>query len=287
MSPTDPFSTESPEPTPETTPATGAPIRSRRRTVFGGAVLGAMALTASVFAVGAVAGAQDEPAVDGDEPAEIDEMDLEVDETEFDDTEFDDTEFDDTEFDDEAWAAFDECITGQLGDFDEDELERELTDADWEALEQQFEEAEKACEGELPEEVKAELAKFEAYDQCLTDAGLPGEEAIGTIVYIEGDEGGEAIQFGDIAGTVTITGDSSGVTVATEGGVTSFDEEAFEAAFEACDDLLPEDLHEMDEGEFDDEGDLDDEDGDEDADNDEDNDEDGDEDGDDESGDDA
>lgn len=263
MSPNDnDLYTESPEPTSE--PA--APITSRRRNIFGGALLGAVALTASVVAVGAVAGAQDEPAVD-DEAAgafEADEMEdgaeiVELDEMELDD----DMMIEGLEFDDEAWAAFDECLTGQLGDLDEDGFEeQELTDEQWEALEQQFEDAEKACEDLLPEDVKAEIAAFEAFDQCLVDAGLPGDDDFGTVVFVEDGESGQSIQFGDTPGTVTITGDASGVSVATEGGVSVIDDAAFDDAFAGCEDLLPEGMYDLDEGEFDEEAEFDIEDGD-------------------------
>ena len=259
MSPTDnDLYTESPEPTPE--PETATPITTRRRNIFGGALLGAVALTASVVAVGAVAGAQDEPAVD-DEAAEMEDGTeiVELDETDLDEMDLDDDMMiEGLEFDDEAWAAFDECLTGQLGDLDEDGLEeQELTDEQWEALEQQFEDAEKACEDLLPEEAKAEIAAFEAFDQCLADAGLPGEDDFGTVVYVEDGETGQSIQFGDTPGTVTITGDANGVSVATEGGVSVIDDAAFEAAFAACDDLLPEGLDDADEIEFDEDEDED------------------------------
>ncbi len=174
-----------------------------------------------------------------------------------------------------AWQPYEECIDGQLGeqDFDEDS---ELTDAaeiseeQWEALEAQWIAADEACFDLLPESAKAEAEAFKAYDQCLTDAGF-GDDMGSAIVYVEDGETGQSIQFGESTGTVTITGDANGVSIATDGDVSVIDDEAFEAAFEACDELLPEDLFELDEGmEFDegdlDEGDLDDEDeGDDDA----------------------
>ncbi|MAL66273.1 MAG: hypothetical protein CL413_03640, partial [Acidimicrobiaceae bacterium] len=51
-------------------------------------------------------------------------------------------------------------------------------------------------------------------------------------------------------GTVTITGDAAGVSVTTDGDVSVLDDAAFEAAFEACDELLTEDVSDV--NEFDD-----------------------------------
>ena len=315
--------TESLQPSPETP----APKPSaRRRGVLSGALLGAVALTASVVGVSAIASAQDDPEVDEPDTVEVEEMsdeDLDGAEIiELDDAGLDgEIMFDDV--DDPAWAAFDECITNALGPIDED-AETDLTDEQWEALESQFDEAETACEDLLPEDVKAEIAAwqpfeecidaqigeidmgefdeamelsdeeltalddawaaadeacfdlmpedakadaeaFTAYEQCLTDAGF-GDDS-GTVVYVEDGETGQSIQFGESTGTVTITGDSSGVSVATDGDVSVIDD----SAFEACDELLPEDVFEydealemdLDEGDFDegdfDEGDFDDE----------------------------
>ena len=319
MSPENP-ETETPEPSPEA----AAPTR-RRSSVLGGALLGAIALTASVVGVSAIASAQDDPEVDEAEAAEVEEMsDEDLDGVEIIDLDEGDLDgeimIDD--FDDPAWAAFDECITNAIGDdaFSEVDEDTELTDEQWEALEAQFEQAEQACEDLLPEDVKNEIAAwqpyeecidgqlgeqdfdedteltdaaeiseeqwealeaqwiaadeacfdllpesakaeaeaFKAYDQCLTDAGF-GDDMGSAIVYVEDGETGQSIQFGESTGTVTITGDANGVSIATDGDVSVIDDEAFEAAFEACDELLPEDLFELDEGfEMDlDEGDLD------------------------------
>jgi len=62
---------------------------------------------------------------------------------------------------------------------------------------------------------------------------------------LEDGETGQSIQFGEDGGTVTITGDATGVSVTTDGDVSVLDGTAFEAAFEACDELLPEDMSDV------------------------------------------
>ena len=296
-------------PTHEPTPVTG----KRRPSALTGALLGVVALTASVVGVSAIAGAQDEPTTDA-EPAGA-EVDGDIDEMEH-DGDFDDIDLEDGDmfgdFDDAEWAAFDECIDGALGGIDEPAEDAELSDADWEALEAQFEAAEaecgdllpaevqeeiaawapfeecldnqlgtvdfdedadltdedwvaldaqfeaaeEACGDLLPEDIQAEMAAFEAFDQCLTDAGFgEGDFDGGPVVHIDTGDGGQIIEFGEAAGTVTITGDANGISVDSS-GVTVIDEGEIDAAFEACEQLLPEDILDWDEGEWD-EGDLD------------------------------
>ena len=214
---------------------------TRRCGLLGGAVLGAAALTASVLGIGAIAGAQDEPEID--DVAAGDVMDA----------------------DDEAWAAYDQCLSDALGSVDEDSLDEDsidestLSDEEWEALEQQFEDAERTCDDLLPEDAEAEIdgdddgdfaddeadeEAFAAFDQCLTDAGLSD----GSVVYVEDDAAAQALQFGEGIGTVTITGDASGVSVTTDGDVSVLDERAVEA----CEDLLPEEAFEDADDEIDD-----------------------------------
>ena len=305
-------------PTSEPTP----PTRRRRPNALTGAMLGVVALTASVLGVSAIAGAQDEPTTDADPAvaADLDEMDL--DDGDFDDGDFDDAVYFD-DFDDEEWAAFDECIDGALGPIEEPADDTDLTEAEWEALEAQFEAAEaecndllpedvkaeiaawepfdecldtqlesvdldiedeaeltdeqwaaldaqfeaaeEACVDLLPEDVKAEWAAFEAFDECLADAGFgEGDFDHGPVVHIDTGDGGQVIEFGEATGTVTITGDANGITVDSS-GVTVIDEGEIDAAFEACEQLLPEDVFDMDDdfdewdedGEWDDEGDED------------------------------
>jgi len=281
--------TESPNHSPE-------PPSRRRAGVLTGALLGAMALTAAVVGVSAIAGAQDSSADDRKATVEV--------------AKTTGSELDDTtamfEEDDAAWAAFDQCLSDALGPIDEDGFEdTELTDDEWEALEAQFEAAEAACEEFLPDDVKAEIAAFQpfddcidsqlgektiedeteltddewealeaqwiaaedacfdllpedakaeaeafqAYDDCLADAGL-GDD-MGAAIYVEDGETGQSIQFGEDGGTVTITGDATGVSVTTDGDVSVLDDAAFEAAFEACDELLPDDLFDFDDFEDD------------------------------------
>ena len=218
------------------------PPSHRRAGVLTGALLGAMALTAAVVGVSAIAGAQDSSADDRTATVEM--------------AKTTGSELDDTtvmfEEDDAAWAAFDQCLSDALGPIDEDGFEDiELTDDEWEALEAQWIAAEDACFDLLPEDAKAEAEAFQAYDDCLTDAGL-GDD-MGAAIYVEDGETGQSIQFGEDGGTVTITGDATGVTVTTDGDVSVLDDAAFEAAFEACDELLPDDIFDFEEfDEFDD-----------------------------------
>jgi hypothetical protein len=276
--------TESPSYSPE-------PPSRQRAGMLAGALLGAMALTAAVVGVSAIAGAQD---------GSTDERKATVEMAKTTGSELDDSTV--MLEDDEAWAAFDQCLSDALGPIDEDGIkDTELTDDEWEALEVQFETAEAACEeflpggvkaeiaafqpyddcidtqlggktidgdteltddewealeaqwitaedacfDRLPEEAKAEVEAFKAYDDCLTDAGL-GDD-MGTAIYVEDGETGQSIQFGEDGGTVIITGDATGVSLTTDGDVSVFDDAAFEAAFEACDELLPEDIFDFDE----------------------------------------
>ncbi len=272
--------TESPNHSPE-------PPSRRRAGMLTGALLGAMALTAAVVGISAVAGAQDSSTDDRKATVEMAKTTS--------------TKLDDTTVileDDEAWAAFDQCLSDALGPIDEDGIkDTELTEDEWEALEVQFETAEASCEEFLPDDVKAEIAAFQpfddcidaqlgekiieddteltedewealeaqwiaagdacfdllpkeakaeafkAYDDCLADAG-PGDD-MGAAIYLEDGETGQSIQFGEDGGTVTITGDATGVSVTTDGDVSVLDGTAFEAAFEACDELLPEDMSDV------------------------------------------
>ena len=276
--------TESPNHSPE------SPSR-RRAGMLTGALLGAMALTAAVVGISAIAGAQDSSTDDRKAPVEMAKTTS--------------TELDDTTVmleDDEAWAAFDQCLSDALGPIDEDGIkDAELTDDEWEALEVQFETAEASCEEFLPDDVKAEIAAFQpfddcidaqlgektiedeseltddewealeaqwiaagdacfdllpeeakaeaevfkAYDDCMADAGL-GDD-MGATIYLEDGETGQSIQFGEDGGTVTIIGDATGVSVTTDGDVLVLDDTSFEAAFEACDELIPEDISDVDE----------------------------------------
>ena len=265
---------------------------SRRRSALTGAVLGVVALTASVVGVSAIAGAQDDPVTDPEPAADLlvdaddldEHEDFEVDA--YDDAEWaefdeclddalagleepaDDAELSDADWEAfeaqfeaaeeactdllpedvkaemAAWEPFDQCIDDQIGDLDIDEST--VTDDDWEALDAQFEAAEEACRDLLPADALAELEAFEAFDQCLADAGFDdsvfGDSGVdGPVVFIETGDGEQIIEFGDTPGTVTITGDANGITVAAD-GVTMVDEADIDAAFETCEQLLPEDV---------------------------------------------
>jgi hypothetical protein len=151
--------TESPNHSPET------PSR-RRAGMPTGALLGAMALTAAVVGISAVAGAQD---------SSTDRRKATVEMAKTTSTELDDTTV--MLEDDEAWAAFDQCLSDALGPIDEDGIkDTELTDDEWEALEVQFETAEASCEEFLPDDVKSEIAAFQPFDDCI-DAQL-GDKTI-------------------------------------------------------------------------------------------------------------
>lgn len=231
--------------------ATPAPESRTRRhtTVLAGALLGAVTMTASVVGVSTIAGAQDDPAIDDGTAAEVDETD------------------------DRAWAAFDECFDTAVEDpafgakvFDEateSEAEAELTEAQWKALETQWQAAEDACFDLLPEDAKAAAEAFKAFDTCLADAGLI-DDTDAAVVHVEDAETGQFIQFGELTGSVTITNDASGLSIVTDGDVTVIDHTALEAVYETCEQMLPADLYEFDEDDdwFDDEDDwFDDEDG--------------------------
>ena len=97
-----------------------------------GALLGAMALTAAVVGISAVAGAQD---------SSTDRRKATVEMAKTTSTELDDTTV--KLEDHEAWAAFDQCLSDALGPIDEYGIkDTELTDDEREALEVQFETAE-------------------------------------------------------------------------------------------------------------------------------------------------
>ncbi len=219
----------------EITQPTPAPKAGKHHSVMLGALLGAVALAATIVGVSTVAGAQDAPTTDDTATA------LSV--------------GDDT-VDDEMWAPFEKCMAEQLGDlweepsFDDADLDAiefiEPTEEDWAALDAAWEAADAACVELLPESAQIELAAFEAFDQCLADAGVL-DESFGPAVHIETGSGFQFAVFGDIEGSITITGDSDGVVMSTDGGVTLLDEadldaewEAIDAAHSACEDLLPE-----------------------------------------------
>ncbi|MEM9519105.1 MAG: hypothetical protein AAGA37_07300 [Actinomycetota bacterium] len=285
--------THEPTPIPEPEPGLAPPQRTHR-SMLGGAVLGVVALTASVVGISAIAGAQDEPEVDTDNTMELgdDEMGDEIALESEDDavwaafdqcideafsaleiSEDPDGEALESELSEEqfgaaekacedllpeeikaelaAWQPFEDCVDGQiesLGLDEEDAKEGEaidVEDAELAGMEEQWEAIEAACKDLLPEDVKAQADAFTAYEDCLADAGV--SEELATAVYVEDGERGQSIAFGEAGGSVTVTGDSNGVSVETNGDVSVIDDEAFESAFESCEQLLPQDM-------FDDEG---------------------------------
>ncbi len=267
---------------------------NRRRTALIGAVLGATLLAGTVAAIGSVAGAQDEPTV-SDTPAPVDDdpvddeqwaafdqcmsdqlgdiwtepVDLETadlpDPSEADFAAFDAAEQAcesalpaEVQAEIAAWAPYEECIDAQIAanpalalddaKFDTD-FGADKTDAEWEALDAAWTAADDACADLLPEEAKAEMAAFEAFDQCLADAGITDDFDSGPMVHIDGLDQFQVVEFGDVPGSVTITGDANGISVTTDGGVSVLDEaaldaewEAYDAAEASCEALLPADF---------------------------------------------
>ena len=194
------------------------------------------------------------------------------------------------------FAAFDACMADQLGDdwlsstplgiggatgvedlddfaspenFDElpwDEIE----DGSWESLEADFEayeQAATACETSLPAEIQDEFAAATAFDACLTENGFDAtafdHHDSGPGVWIDGAEE-QAVEFGEGAGSVTITSDGEALSVETSGDVTVLTAEdldaeweameaQMDAAFAACEDQLPDNpFGDFDFGDFDD-----------------------------------
>ncbi len=310
------------EPTPLPSPT------PRRRNLFAGAVLGAVALAGTVVGIGAVAGAQSEPSTTSNDAAaaplaqdtdgeadeffdadweafdecmadqlgdlwiepefdlegiDFDELDLEdLEGIDFDELDLEDLEgidFDELGFEEvddatmeqwdaadeacqqhlpadvladmELWAPYEECIDNSIGDLPDPWMNgEEPSDAEWAAYDEAWEAADAACVDLLPEEARAEMAAWDAFDECLADAGVLDEaDMYGPVVHVETGEGLEMIEFGETSGSVTISGDVNGVTVTTDGGVTVLDEaaldaewEQFDAAYEQCEQQLPEEL---------------------------------------------
>ena len=151
----------------------------------------------------------------------------------------------------EAWRPYDECIDSQVGELGEPWGEGDdPSDADWEAYDAAWQAADEACRELLPDDVQAEMAAWDAFDECLNDAGAFDDEFDGgTFVQIDTPDGFQMVEFGDIEGSVAIAGTADGVTVTSTGGVTVLDEAALDAQWEAldatqagCEQLLPEDV---------------------------------------------
>ena len=147
-----------------------------------------------------------------------------------------------------AWQPYDDCIDGQVTELDVHPwVDEEQSEAEWDAVETAWQAADEACRGHLPDHVQAQMAAFDAFDQCLTDAGVFDEGfELGAVVYVETPDGFQVVEFGGTEGSVTISGTADSVTVTSKGGATVLDEAALEAqwseidaAHEACEQLLP------------------------------------------------
>ncbi len=231
------------------------PPRHSKRSALVGALVGMSALAATIVGVGAIANADDTagepqttvpvdttPPPIGEDGAPTDEL------------------TDDANpwhpFEEDAWRPYEECVDDRMGDLDETWMDLGApTEADFDAYDAAWQTADDACRELLPEEALAEMAMWEAFDECLNDAGVfDGAFGAGTLVQIDTPDGFRMVEFGDVEGSVTITGTADGVTVTSDGGVTVLDEAALDAqwaAFDeaqaACEQLLPEDAF----GEFD------------------------------------
>lgn len=154
-----------------------------------------------------------------------------------------------------AWQPYEECIDGQIGSIEDPWLSiEEPTAADFDAHDAALQAADEACRDLLPADVQQEMAAWDAFDQCLSDAGLFDEDGFAmSAVHIETGDGFQIAEFGDVEGSVTISGTAGNLEVVSSGGVTVLDEAAldaqwealdaeWEAAHQACEDQLPEDL---------------------------------------------
>ena len=137
-----------------------------------------------------------------------------------------------------AWEAFGTCIDNELGITPGTEFstEPEFDEAAWSA-------AEEACLDTLPDDIRAEMEAFAAFDECLGDSGV---SEIGPAVHVDGPDGLTLVEFGAGEGSVTVSGSTAGLSVSTTGDVSVLGEEdldarweAHDAAFESCEQLLP------------------------------------------------
>lgn len=165
------------------------------------------------------------------------------------------------------WVCIDDALGAAGLDVDAD-VEPELTEDQWEALESGLED----CDELLPAGFFDELdAAEEAFEQCLVDNGIEFADEYDDddeyddelfefepVVFVESEDGSTLVEFGDGDGQVTIAKVDGELTVSSTGDVTSetfswdddsWDEEA--ETFELCEAELIE--HEYDE---DDAGDV-------------------------------
>ncbi len=178
---------------------------------------------------------------------------------------------------DDPWIAYEACVDSHLDaagvvdpyawpdpsadPSDDDTVTLELPDpALFDTFDQAWDAADRACRDRLPDDLRAELEAWDAYDACidrelrargLLDDGPPVD--IPLTVSVDGPSGFQIVELGDGPATVTITSDGSTVEVSVDGDaelvdLTALDAEAaifdeeFEAAFAACDPLLPADM---------------------------------------------
>ncbi len=246
--------------TTESSQGSTGPATRRRGTARAGllgAAVGIGAVVGGLTLLSGGAGAQPTVADDTTAPAQSAEVEA-VEATEG------DAEFD-AEF--ESYMA---CVDGVLAeagiDVDSDEMDIELSEADWQALEAKVDD----CDDLLPAEVLEEWAELDEayaeYDACLVDHGLieefdeDGEYEDGeydveaaepiAFVLVENEDGSTAIEFGDGDGEINLSKVDGEIIVATEGDVASetlnwdelegdVDDEHFDDdAFEVCDELL-------------------------------------------------
>lgn len=150
----------------------------------------------------------------------------------------------------EAMQPYEDCLDDALAGVEDPFLDGdELTDADWEAYDEAFRAAEEGCRDELPEDVRAEFEAIDAFHDCLEENGAFDDAGFAAtpMVHIETGDGFQVAEFGEVEGSVTISGTADGLFVEAEGGVILLDEgameeqfEALDAAHEACEALLPE-----------------------------------------------
>lgn len=234
---------EVPEPvdlasTPMPAPAPAPAPRASSRSAFIGALVGMAALAATVVGVSAVAGARG-----GDEPAAVSAPSTDEGTT---DGPMVVTDLDDSGFHDPAFDAFDACLADELGDAWTESPGVPGPRID----ESAFADAEAGCSEFLPDEVLADMEMWEAFDDCLREQGVADDVPIGfSSVHIETVDGFQIAEFGDTEGSITISGTEGALTVESTGGVTILDEsaleaqwEALDAAHQACEQLLPEDM---------------------------------------------
>lgn len=210
-----------------------------------GATVGAFAVVGSILALGGNAGAQEAPSLV--ENATVQAQGGEVD---------------------------DDCLDDLFVELDEDSHSSDgevrsfvIDDAEWEELEAacpiDFEDID-LSEGRFFDEnfaddeayFEAMEVDFEAFDECLEAQGIDlletfaDDSQVGTMIFVEGDDNASMVSLGDGDSTVNITKTDGVVSIAVEGDAEATDLAAFEdgsdaefdAAAEACEDELPDDV---------------------------------------------